>query len=155
MRRFLYVLLLLIICAPVFAGGVGYVNYDKVVENYQYAKTSLREIETKNNEIRQFLMEKEEEFNKIETAVQKKKFEDTVRVELKAKEDAFNSFREKREEQVYTRIHAVTEKIRLEKGLDAILDARSVFSGGIDITNDLIQKLNGNQGLVNSAQDVP
>ena len=54
MRRFLYVLLLLIICAPVFAGGVGYVNYDKVVENYQYAKTSLREIETKNNEIRQF-----------------------------------------------------------------------------------------------------
>ena len=67
-----------------------------------------------------------------------------MRVELKAKEDAFNSFREKREEQVYTRIHAVTEKIRLEKGLDAILDARSVFSGGVDITNDLIQKLNGN-----------
>ena len=90
------------------------------------------------------MITKEEEFNKIESAVQKKKFEDTVRVELKAKEDAFNSFREKREEQVYTRIHAVTEKIRLEKGLDAILDARSVFSGGIDITNDLIQKLNGN-----------
>ena len=67
-----------------------------------------------------------------------------MRVELNAKEDAFNSFREKREEQVYTRIHAVTEKIRLEKGLDAILDARSVFSGGVDITNDLIQKLNGN-----------
>ena len=89
-------------------------------------------------------MKKEEEFNKIESAVQKKKFEDTVRVELKAKEDAFNLFREKREEQVYTRIHAVTEKIRLEKGLDAILDARSVFSGGVDITNDLIQKLNGN-----------
>ena len=90
------------------------------------------------------MITKEEEFNKIESAVQKKKFEDTVRVELKAKEEAFNSFREKREEQVYTRIHAVTEKIRLEKGLDAILDARSVFSGGIDITNDLIQKLNGN-----------
>ena len=144
MQRFLHVLLLLIICTPDFAGGVGYVNYDKVVENYQYAKTSLREIETKNKEIQQFLITKEEEFNKIESAVQKKKFEDTVRVELKAKEDAFNSFREKREEQVYTRIHAVTEKIRLEKGLDAILDARSVFSGGIDITNDLIQKLNGN-----------
>ena len=144
MQRFLYVLLLLIFFTPAFASGVGYVNYDKVVENYQYAKTSLREIETKNKEIQQFLITKEEEFNKIESAVQKKKFEDTVRVELKAKEDAFNSFREKREEQVYTRIHAVTEKIRLEKGLDAILDARSVFSGGVDITNDLIQKLNGN-----------
>lgn len=144
MRKILYILLLLLACTPVFAGGVGYVNYDRVVENYQYAKSSLREIETKSNEIQQFLINKENEFNKIESAVQKKKFEDTVRIELKAKEDAFNSFREKREEQVYTRIHAVTEKIRLEKGLDAILDARSVFSGGIDITNDLIQKLNSN-----------
>ena len=144
MRKILYILLLLIACTPVFAGGVGYVNYDRVVENYQYAKSSLREIETKSNEIQQFLINKENEFNKIESAVQKKKFEDTVRIELKAKEDAFNSFREKREEQVYTRIHAVTEKIRLEKELDAILDARSVFSGGIDITNDLIQKLNSN-----------
>ena len=144
MRKILYILLLLIACTPVFADGVGYVNYDRVVENYQYAKSSLREIETKSNEIQQFLINKENEFNKIESAVQKKKFEDTVRIELKAKEDAFNSFREKREEQVYTRIHAVTEKIRLEKGLDAILDARSVFSGGVDITNDLIQKLNSN-----------
>lgn len=40
-------LLLLLSCLPVFAGGVGYVNYDKVVANYQFAKTSLREIETK------------------------------------------------------------------------------------------------------------
>ena len=125
-------LLLLLSCLPVFAGGVGYVNYDKVVANYQFAKTSLREIETKNNEIQQYLLNKEKEF------------EETVRVELKARENAFNAFREKREEEVYTRIHAVTEKIRLEKGLDAILDARSVFSGGVDITDALIQKLNSN-----------
>ena len=137
-------LLLLLSCLPVFAGGVGYVNYDKVVANYQFAKTSLREIETKNNEIQQYLLNKEKEFDKIESAVQKKKFEETVRVELKDRENAFNAFREKREEEVYTRIHAVTEKIRLEKGLDAILDARSVFSGGVDITDALIQKLNSN-----------
>ena len=46
------------------------------------------------------------------------------------------------EEAVYSRIHAVSEKIRLEKGLDAILDERSVFSGGVDITDELIKKLN-------------
>ena len=48
-------LLMMLLCLPVFAGGVGYVNYDKVVANYQFAKTSLREIETKNNEIQQYL----------------------------------------------------------------------------------------------------
>mgnify|MGYP000444817760 FL=1 len=141
MKKILTVLFLFM-ALPSFAGGVGYINYDKVVENYQYAKNSLREIETKNNEIQQYLMNKEKEFNQIESAVQKKKFEDTVRAELKTKESAFNSFREKREEEVYTRIYAVAEKIRLEKNLDAIIDARSVFSGGTDITDALIQKLN-------------
>ena len=57
----------------------------------------------------------------------------------------FNEFREKREEQVYSRIHAVAEKIRLEKGLDVLLDQRGVFSGGIDITDALILKLNQNK----------
>ena len=144
MKKIIMILLLISFSLPVFAGGVGYVNYDKVVANYQFAKATLREIETKNNEIQQYLINKEKEFEQIESAVQKKKFEETVRIELKAKENAFNTFREKREEEVYTRIHAVTEKIRLEKGLDAILDARSVFSGGVDITDYLIQKLNAN-----------
>ena len=141
MKKFI-LLILLSLSAPVFAGGVGYINYDKVVANYQFAKTTLREIETKNNEIQQYLLIKEKEFAGLESAVQKKKFEETVRVELMAKEKAFNAFREKKEEEVYTKIHAVSEKFRLEKGLDAVLDARSVFSGGVDITDALIQKLN-------------
>ena len=141
MKKFI-LLILLSLSAPVFAGGVGYINYDKVVANYQFAKTTLREIETKNNEIQQYLLIKEKEFAGLESAVQKKKFEETVRVELMAKEKAFNAFREKKEEEVYIKIHAVSEKIRLEKGLDAVLDARSVFSGGVDITDALIQKLN-------------
>lgn len=127
---------------PAWAGGVGYINYDKVISNYQYAKNTLREIETKQNEIQQYLIKKEEEFSKIDSPIQKKKFEESVRVELQAKEKAFNIFREKKEEEVYNRIHAVSEKIRLEKELDAILDARGVFSGGVDITEPLIKKLN-------------
>ena len=142
MKKVKIILIIMLLYSPAIAGGVGYINYEKVIDNYQFAKTTLREIETKNNEIQQYLLTKEKEFENIESAVQKQKFENTVRVELQAKETAFNAFREKKEEEVYKRIHAVTEKIRLEKGLDAILDARSVFSGGIDITEALIQKLN-------------
>lgn len=142
MKKILILIGFIWLINPVFAGGIGYINYEKVVENYQFAKNTLREIETKNREIEQYLQAKEQEFNKIESAVQKKKFEETVRIELQARERAFNDFRSKREEEVYTRIHAITEKIRLEKNLDAIIDARSVFSGGVDITDTLIQKLN-------------
>lgn len=144
MKKLLLLICCLILTSPVFAGGVGYVNYDKVIMQYQFAKNSLTEIQNKGKEIQKYLETKEAEFSKTESAVQKKKLEDTVRNELKVKEKAFNTFREKREDEVYNRIHAVVEKIRLEKGLDAVLDSRSVFSGGVDITDELIKKLNGN-----------
>lgn len=141
-KKSLALILLLGLTNTAFAGGVGYIDYAKVAENYQFAKSTIREIEAKSKEIQSYLEQKEAEFDKIETPLQKKKFEKTVQAELKVKEDAFNNFREKREEAVYARIHAVSEKIRLEKGLDTILDNRSVFSGGIDITDDMIKTLN-------------
>lgn len=139
------VILGLLITLPAFAGGIGYINYEKVSANYNFAKNSIIEIETKAREIDTFLKTKEIEFNKLETPLQKKKFQETVQAELKAKEDAFNKFREKREEEVYNRIHAVAEKIRLERQYDILLDARGVFSGGNDITDVLIQRLNQNK----------
>ena len=142
MKKTLILISLLLITAPCFAGGVGYINYEKVAANYTYAKNSMMEIETRARELENFLRNKEIEFNKLETPLQKKKFQEATQAELKAKEDAFNKFREKREEDVYNRIHGVAEKIRLEKQLDVLLDARGVFSGGVDITDALIQKLN-------------
>ena len=145
MKKALYILAILIIAAPCFAGGVGYINYEKVAANYSFARNTMNEIQTKGREIDSFLRAKEIEFSKLETPLQKKKFQETVQAELKGKENAFNAFREKKEEEVYNRIHAVAEKIRLEKQLDVLLDARGVFSGGTDITDALIQRLNQNK----------
>ena len=142
MKKCLILFSLLVFTSPCFAGGVGYINYEKVAANYNYAKNSMIEIETRARELENFLRNKEIEFNKLETPLQKKKFQEITQAELKVKEDAFNKFREKREEDVYNRIHGVAEKIRLEKELDVLLDARGVFSGGVDITDTLIQKLN-------------
>lgn len=144
MKKFLLIVLSLAITTPCFAGGVGYINYEKVASEYQYAKASLREIETKGREIDNYLKNKEAEFSKLETPLQKQKFQETVQAELKAREKAFNDFRTKREDEVYKRIYAVAEKIRLEKELDVLIDARGVFSGGVDISDALIQKLNAN-----------
>ena len=144
MKKLFAILCLLILFSQCYAGGVGYINYEKVASEYQFAKASMREIETKGREIENYLKAKEVEFNKLETPLQKQKFQETVQAELKTKEQAFNDFRIRREEQVYQRIHGVAEKVRLEKGLDILLDARGVFSGGVDITDDLIQKLNQN-----------
>lgn len=142
MKKFLVILTLCLLINPALASGVGYINYEKVAANYNFAQTSLKEIEIKGREFQQFLQAKENEFNKLETPLQKQKFQESTQNEIKAKEDAFNKFREQKEEQVYQRIYAVAEKIRLEKELDVLIDARGVFSGGKDISDELIQRLN-------------
>lgn len=144
MKKLLLIFSFICFISPSFAAGVGFINYEKVATNYNFAKASMREIETKGREIEQYLKNKEVEFNKLETPLQKQKFQETVQAELKTKERAFNDFREKREEEVYRRIYAVAEKIRLEKQLDVLIDARGVFSGGIDISDILIERLNSN-----------
>jgi len=137
-------ILFLFLIHPVFAGGVGYINYEKVADNYKFAQNVMKDIEKKGSEIEIFLKTKEAEFNKLETPLQKQKFQESVQVELRNRETAFNSYREQKEEEVYRKIYAVAEKIRLEKQLDILIDARGVFSGGIDITDSLIQRLNMN-----------
>lgn len=144
MKKMLVIIVLMLLISPCFASGVGYINYEKVAAEYLFAKKSMQEIETKAREIDQYLRTKEAEFARLETPLQKQKFQETVQAEMKTKETAFNDFRIKREDEVYARIHAVAEKVRLEKGLDILLDARGVFSGGVDITEELIKKLNAN-----------
>ena len=135
-------LLMLFVANSCLAGGVGYINYEKVAANYDFARKSIQEIELKGREIENYLKAKETEYNKLETPLQKKKFQETVQAEMQIKEKAFDELKQKREEEVYQRIHAVAEKIRLERQYDVLLDARGVFSGGNDITDILIQKLN-------------
>ena len=142
MKKILIILGILSLTTPSFAGGVGYINYEKVAADYTFAKKSVQEIEMKGREIENYLKAKEAEFKKLETPLQKQKFQETVRAEMEIKEKAFNDLREKREEEIYQRIHAVAEKIRLEKQYDVLLDSRGVFSGGNDITDLLIQRLN-------------
>lgn len=142
MKKTLILLGLLLLASPCFASGVGYINYEKVASEYIFARKSIQEVEMKSREIENYLKTKEVEFNKLETPLQKQKFQETVQEEMKIKEKTFNDFREKREEEVYQRIHAVAEKIRLEKQYDVLLDARSVFSGGNNITEELIKRLN-------------
>ena len=142
MKKTLILLSFLLLATPCFAGGVGYINYEKVAANYTFARNSIKEVELKSREIENYLKTKEAEFNKLETPLQKQKFQETVQAEMQVKEKAFNDLRAKREEEVYQRIYAVAEKIRLEKQYDVLLDARGVFSGGNDITDELIKRLN-------------
>lgn len=123
------------------AGGVGYLDYAKVIDNYDYAKQVTKEVDAKGLEMQQFLVDKEKEYKSLDTPLKKQTFEDRVSQEFKAKESAYVALREKREKEVYTKIQEAAKAVMVEQKLDAIMDVRGVFVGGVDITPNVIQKL--------------
>ena len=144
MKNFKISLLVLSLFATVGianAGGVGYIDYAKVIDNYAYAKQVTKEIDAKGLEMQQYLVDKEKEYKSLDTPLKKQSFEERTSSEFKTKEAAYIALKNKREQEVYDKIRAAAKAVMVEQKLDAIMDQRGVFVGGIDITDSVISKL--------------
>ena len=125
------------------ASGVGYIDYIRVIDNYEYAKKVTKEVDAKGLEMQQYLVDKEKEYKALDTPLKKQSFEERTAREFKEKEAAYIALKNKREQEVYTKIKDAAKAVMVEQKLDAIMDQRGVFVGGIDITDSVINKLKG------------
>ena len=125
------------------AEGIGFINYKKVQENYSFALDALKEVDAKGLELQQYLVDKEKEFKAIDTPVKKKNFEDKTQKDFKVKQDAYLAMKTQKEEAVFNKIQAAAKQVLVEQKLDAVVDFRIIFVGGVDITDLVIKKLNG------------
>lgn len=125
------------------ASGIGFINYKKVQENYCYAKDAVKEVDAKALELQQYLVDKEKEFKTIDTPLKKKNFEEKTAKEFKAKQDAYLTLKATKEEAVYNKVQDAAKQVLCEQKLDAIVDFRIIFVGGLDVTDLVIKKLNG------------
>ena len=132
---------LLTLCGVTYAGGVGYIDYVKVIDNYDYAQRATKEVDAKGLEMQQYLVDKEKEYKALDTPLKKQTFEQKTAQEFKAKEEAYVNLKNKREQEVYDKIREAAKAVMVEQKLDAIMDQRGVFVGGVDITDSVINKL--------------
>lgn len=123
------------------AEGIGYINYKKVLDNYNYAKTAMKEIDAQALSLQQYLIDKEKEFKTLDTPVKKKAFEDKTAKEFKAKEDAYKNLRYKKEQEIFNKVQTAAKTVMIEQKLDAIVTYEIIFVGGIDVTDLVISKL--------------
>lgn len=148
MKNFKLVLTILALFAVVSganAAGVGYIDYAKVIDNYEFAKRATKEVDAKGLEMQQYLVDKEKEYKSLDTPLKKQSFEQRTAQEFKAKEQAYIALKTKREQEVYTKIREAAKAVMVEQKLDAIMDQRGVFVGGLDITDMVINKLKGSK----------
>ena len=125
------------------AAGVGYIDYAKVIDNYEFAKKATKEVDAKGLEMQQYLVDKEKEYKSLDTPLKKQTFEQKTAQEFKAKEQAYVALKTKREQEVYNKIREAAKAVMVEQKLDAIMDQRGVFVGGLDISDMVINKLKG------------
>lgn len=124
------------------AQTIGYVNYKNVESNYEYAKAAYKEIDTKYLELQQFLMDKEKQYKNIDSPINKKNFEEQVQKDFKAKSEAFDKLKLKKAQEVETNILEATKAVAADKKIDVVLDYRVIFTGGVDLSQDVINYLN-------------
>lgn len=137
--------MLLVMGNQSFAAGVGYINYTKVQENFSFAQQAVKEIDAKALEMQQYMVDKEKQYKSLDTPLKKQNFEETTAREFKMKEDAYMKLKAQKEEMVYNKIQAATKQVLVEQKLDAIVDYRVIFVGGVDISDLVIQKLKSGQ----------
>ena len=125
------------------AGGVGYIDYTKVIDNYDYAKKAIKEVDAKGLEMQQYLVDKEKEYKSLDTPLKKQSFEQRTAQEFKAKEEAYIALKNKREQEVYTKIREAAKAVMVEHKLDAVMNQAGIFVGGVDITDMVINRLKG------------
>lgn len=137
--------ILLMVGAKAFAGGVGYIDYQKIQENFPYAMAAVKEVDAQTLALQQYMIDKEKQYKLLDTPLKKQNFEDMTAREYKAKEDALMKLRSQKEEDVYNKIQAAAKQVLVEQKLDAVVDFRVIFVGGVDVSDLVINKLKTGQ----------
>ena len=120
---------------------VGYIDYQKVLDNYSAAQQAVKEIDSKSLELQQFMVDKEKQYKSLDTPLKKQNFEAQTAQEFNAKQEALFKLRQTKESQILTQVQTAAKSVMVTQKLDAVLSNQVIFVGGVDITDAVIQKL--------------
>ena len=110
---------------PVFADVIGFADFKKIENNYTYAQKAYKEIDDKILGLQQYLINKDKEY--------------------KAKEDAVLKLKLQKEAEIFNNIQTASKIVSAQKKVDVVFDYRVILTGGVDLTQDIINYLNNNK----------
>lgn len=144
MKRFLTLSIALLSFAFTSANAevIGVVDFDKVVDNYSKVKTVSDEISDKYAEIQRYSLDKEREYKKLSTPLERKNFEESTARELSKKQDAYLRLKEKKEAEIDTAIKNAIKQVAISNKIDTVVEKSVIFFGGVDITDKVVKALN-------------
>lgn len=122
---------------------IGYLNYQRILENYPAAQQAVKEIDSKGLELQQYMLEKEKQYKALDTPLKKQNFENQTANELKSKQESLMKLRAEKESQILLQVQNAAKSVMVEQKLEAVLSDQIIFVGGVDVTDLIIKKLKG------------
>lgn len=135
-----------------YADTIGYADFQKIEVSYNYAQKVAKDLDDKVMALKQYLINKDKEYKAIDSPVGKKNFEEKTQQEYNSKEEAIIKLREEKEKEIFTNIKSASKIVSSQKNVDVVFDSRAVISGGVDLTDDIINYLNNTKPQKNSGK---
>ncbi|MBQ7454618.1 MAG: OmpH family outer membrane protein [Selenomonadaceae bacterium] len=118
-------------------GQIGYVNVDKVMEEAPRVKTLMSEAETK-------MKDAEQKFEQDRAANPNMSQEDAAKLQMDFQRK-ISGINQAAASQIRSRMDVVIAEISQAKDIDVVIanspDQKVLFQGGIDVTEDVIKKM--------------
>lgn len=132
----------LLFCSSVNAEVIGIVDFDKIVDSYSRVQVVSDEISDKYAEIQKYTLDKEREYKKLTTPVERKNFEEATAKELARRQEAYMRLKERKEAEIDATIKNAIKSVAMANKIDTVVEASVIFFGGIDITDKVVKALN-------------
>lgn len=121
---------------------IGIVDFDKIVDNYTRVKTVSNEISDKYAEIQRYTLDKEREYKKLSTPLERKNFEEATARELSKRQEAYLKLKEKKEAEIDLAIKNAIKQVAMTNKVTTVVEKSVVFFGGVDLTDKVVKQLN-------------
>ena len=121
---------------------IGVVDFDKVVDNYTRVQAVSDEISDKYAEIQRYSFDKEREYKKLSTPLERKNFEEATAKELSIKQDAYLKLKQRKEAEIDASIKNAIKQVAIANKIDTVVEKTVIFFGGVDITDKVVKQLN-------------
>lgn len=126
----------------VMAQTIGVVDADKVLTNYSKAQDVEADLKVKEAEIQKFIADAQKQIKDAATPVEKNNLEKKLSEEFKAKQTEYRKMQITESEKINNDIITAIKTIAKDKSIDMVLAKGAVFSGGTDLTEEVLGKLN-------------
>jgi outer membrane protein len=146
MKLIKIIISMLVLCSLTLAATIGYIDVERVFTSYDVTKEAQKDMNNKLKDYKKLEAKKMQELEsaKIDGKSQEdlEKMRDEIQKELDPKKSEFEIIYQEKLAKIRKDIVAAVENVSAKIGVDVVVDKQVIITGGIDLTDQVIKKLN-------------